>query len=228
MTTGSLMKKPLIGLAFSMLSLGAASASDIPCTISGTAFGAPVNGTTVVDCGPLSYQAFVVLNPTSGTTSVNPGQIDVLATSFYDTVSGQAFVQFNPNLQAQMDDEFSFTVLGGINTIDMTVGGENASVQETACAVPFSTGTVGAGACATGDVLGQITVLSNQSEEFATFSATNPVYIFKDINAGLGGQLSEFTQSFGVDGTVPEPLTMLLLGTGLLGVGLLRRRSRNR
>ena len=217
------MKKTLVLLAFSMLSLCVASASQIPCTISGTTFNTPVNGTTVVQCGTLTFNTFSVLNPTSG-AGVNNGQIDVLATSYFDTGTGMAFVEFNPNLQAQMDDEFLFAVWGGVSTIDMTVGGQNASVQETACAVPFSLGTVGVGVCAPGNVLGQITVLSNQSEQFANFNTTSPVYIFKDINAGgPPGQLTEFTQSFG---TIPEPLSMLLMGSGLLGLGLLRRRSR--
>ena len=218
-----LIRKTLVLLAFSMLSLCVASASDIPCTISGTTFNTPVNGTTVVTCGTLTFDMFSVLNPTSG-AGVNNGQIDVLATSYFDTGSGQAYLEFNPNLQAQMDDEFLFAVWGGISSISMTVGGQNASVQETACSTPFSLGTVGVGVCAPGDVLGQVTVLSNQAEQFASFNTTNPVYIFKNINAGgPPGQLTEFTQDFG---TIPEPLSMLLMGSGLLGLGLVRRRSR--
>ena len=213
------MKKLLVLFVLSIFSLAVASASDVPCTISGTTFNSPVNGTTVVTCGTLTFDEFAVTNPTTGNGVPNPGQIDVLATSYFDTSAGVAYLEFNPNLQATMDDEFTFTVWGGLSSIDMTVGGQNASVQETACTVALTNGV-----CPSADVLGQITVQSNESEQFANFATTNPVYIFKNVNAGgPPGQLTEFTQSFG---TMPEPVSMVLLGSGLLGLGLLRRRSR--
>jgi hypothetical protein len=79
--------------------------------------------------------------------------------------------------------------------------------------------------------LGEITVSSNEADQpvlSPPFSTTSPVYIFKDIetgpNDGQQSQLSEFTQSF--ETGAPEPISMLLLGSGLLGLGLLRRRAR--
>lgn len=211
------MNKFLAMLAFSLLSLSMASASSLPCTLSGDN---PVDGTTVVVCGGLTFDNFEVVNPTGGAT----GLIDI--TQYTDTGCGtEICISFNPNLQANQDEALEFEVTGGISDIDMSVGGQNASITETACTVPVPTSGIDLGICPSGDILGQITVSSGEANQpvFSTpFSTTSPVYIFKDINTGSGGALSEFTQSF----QTPEPVSMVLLGSGLLALGLLRRRSR--
>jgi len=225
------MKRLLVFLALALLSIGVASASLIPCTISGTAFSAAVSNATVVTCGTLTFDNFQVLNATPGA-----GPVEVLAGSTFNTSTGTANVQFDPLLSGTADEELLFQVWGGISQIDMSVGGSNATVMERACANPIATTGALAFLCTnpagTTNVapLGQITVASGTTGQpvfSPQFAITSPVYIFKNINTStvgnVPGQLTEFTQSFE---TVPEPVTMGLLGSGLLGLGLLRRRSR--
>jgi hypothetical protein len=52
----------------------------------------------------------------------------------------------------------------------------------------------------------------------------NSLYVYKDIRVPFGDELSSFSQSFHTG--VPEPMTFVLIGTGLVGIGWIRRRTR--
>lgn len=224
------MKTLLVPMVFLTLSFRIASASYLPCTITGESPGGEVNFSTVVVCGALTFDDFNVLNASGGAA----GLVDLLSGTEYDSTTGVAYLQLNPNLQANQDLQLLFAVWGGISQIDMSVGGNNATVTERACANPIPTTGGVADLCTdptgtkTVAPLGQITVATgtpNQPVFSNPFNSTSPVYIFKDIQAGQGGALTEFTQSFEPGTATPEPVSTMLMASGLLGLGILRRRS---
>ncbi len=225
------LKRSLLFVGFGALSLGMASASLVPCVVN-QAIDTAVTSATVIVCGGLTFSNFDVPNATGGA----PGIVDILAGSGYDSVTGAAYLDFNPNLSgSNQDEQFLFEVTGGVSQIDMSLGGNNATITERACANPIAITGPLAALCTdpTGATyeapLGQITVASGAPDQpvfSSPFPDTTPIYIFKDIETGANGQLSEFTQSFEPGAATPEPLSMLLLGSGLLGLGLLRRSRR--
>ena len=177
-----------------------ASASTLPCTIS-TGVDNPVTSGTVIVCGGLTFDNFQVMNPTGGAT----GTVDILVGSDFDSVTGASNLNFNPNLGANQGEQFLFQVSGGIDQIEMSVGGINATVTELACANPIPTTGALAFTCTdpTGSIqaapLAQITVSSgtpNQPVSSAFFPTTSPVYIFKSLQTSPNGQLSALTQGF--------------------------------
>jgi len=179
-----------------------AAGSLIPCTLNQAA-DTPVTSTTVITCGALTFSNFQVANAAGGA----PGVVDILAGSDFDTVTGAAYLNFDPDLGGSGSEQLLFQVTGGIGQIDMSVGGSAATITETACASPISTGPPLACTDPAGP-LGQITGVSNQAPFSAVFTTTSPVYIGNAIGTVAGGALTQFTLSFVAPNLTAAPTSM--------------------
>ena len=108
--------------------------------------------------------------------------------------------------------------LTGIDlTNDAIVG--PVMIGEVACRVMFSA----TGTCAPADRLGAVTAGVGQSMNALFTTPVDFMFLHKDIDIGVGGFISDFSNSHDIAPT-PEPATLLLLGSTLTGMGLAWRR----
>ena len=118
---------------------------------------------------------------------------------------------FSPNLGSD-DIGLMFQISPGLSAEVLTAG-PGTRVSELICSVATTT----AGGCS-GTVLSQNSswVALNGGSSLSLITAAGTDFVFKDISGG-----SSVTQSI-----VPEPMTLSLVGFGLLGAGLFGRRLR--
>ena len=119
------------------------------------------------------------------------------------------------------DVNLQFEVAGGVSGVGLSLNGApTAFVTENVCKTQQSAGS---GNCTPGNLLAYLTAYGNNGVSTASFSTTDPIWIFKDISDG-GFPMSETTQIY--TSGVPEPMTLSMMGVGLLGLGLISRRRK--
>ena len=228
------MKQVWVVLAFALFSVTAAEASLISCPAATGAVSLGDPAGLMFTCGSLTFCNFEV----ASAAGESVGTVDING-AVYNSVTGTVSLNLNPNLGSGQDEALMFEVWGGVTQLDLAVGGTDATVTERACSTPIPTSGAAAYLCPNGSLLGTVSGMSNDPNApvfSGNFGSTSPIYIFKDIetgNGGLGssigsGQLNQLDQSFETNppSAVPEPVSLLLLVSGLLSLGLLGRRAR--
>ena len=214
------------------LTLSFANRADaVPC-LNGTA----LTSTCTISIGGLIISDFVVLN-----AGYVPSPEIYLVNAGLSALGDKVVLDFNPNLSAppsghDLDLHFTFTVTGGVNRLDLGVGGIGATIIERACISSM----VGNGLCPVTPLSNIIAFSAPPGPGYATsafFATTSPLYVYKDIGVAHGGGLTEFEQTFTIGeptlvitlAAVPEPASIILLGTGMLGLALsIRQRNRSK
>jgi hypothetical protein len=202
----------------------AGSASAIPTCVS-------LVGMPAAECvaGGLTFTDFSVTGFNVGSPAVYIGDVD--------TQDNMLVLSFNPFLGVTtvvQDLWLSFRVMGSsVTGVDLANGGNPAmgtvgtsKILEWVC----SGGNAGAGGCGGEDnTLAFLQATGGAHVAAALKSASSDFSVFKDIHVPTGGAMTSFQQSFttgegGGGSPVPEPMTFVLIGSGLLLLGFFRHR----
>jgi len=223
-----------IALAVAVLALFSTGLFAAPCTLA-------TDVTSLPSCniGSLVFSNFTV-TPVVGSTTIT--------ITSYDTSTSDIKVNFGTlPLSNGADVHFAFLVTGGVLGFDLFNGGTSgtngqgqnlSNIEEKNCsAIPGTFATfasngictqinMAAGQTSNGNPLVTADINKGGGQDnpeviYRYATGQSSVYVWKDIGTITGGGLSSFTESF----LVPEPVTTILFGSGLLALGCLRFRK---
>lgn len=207
------MLKPLVCALSLGVCAAAAPAEAVSCVtpdVSVAGFGC--------DAGGLHFGTFTV-NPSAGFSAATVGIGAVTDHSLTFQLSTTPGV--GPG-----DIILSYAVTGPISGIGLTnnaIAGP-VTIGELACAKVFPLG----GTCSPSDRLAALVVGPGESDT-AKFTPVSSLFLFKDVNVGVKGFITDFTNAHNVPppAPVPEPATLMLLGgSAVAGAALWRKRPR--
>lgn len=228
------MKKLIFvcGLIVSFCSFG--FSTSIPTCTMGTLSTYMSLASTGCSVGTLAFSDFTFAGSAQGTGSIVPVASGIGVTPRTTGTNNFGFL-FNaaltPNTGQSQDVAINFLVSSMAGTANITDSAFSAVANAGASGMASESVTECLGgmlpACSGGSTA-SLNVNPAHLTASNTFAGTTMVGVGTDISANQGGTISgELAQfSTGATGVTPEPASLLLFGTGALGLALLIRRKR--
>ncbi len=224
------MNKKVFVVLIGLMAMGAAAnAAVVNCTSPAitnvvTSLGTGTGNSCFVTGDPNVLFSNFDVSPSTATIGINT---DPGTTRFSN---GEIYLGFHVSglTAATTDILMHYEVTGGILGIDLSFQGTplgeggNVRITEIACKVAFVNGVCTGDASNTLANIGAIST-GNAATASASFVYGGPVFIEKDIQFN-NATMSDFVNSH----AVPEPMTLSMMGLGLLSLGLMRRRQQGK